>query len=412
MNRALTHLCDTCRIDRFERRNLAGGVVHERATLKVGLGPHANIGIHRVYKPRATRRSRRTESVMLVHGSNVGFEGTFLTGVDEVLSGSTSLEARGSAQQALPIFLARSGVDVWGIDFRWVLVEADTEDLSFMAEWGQAFDAADLDLGLRVARLARFLTGDGWNKMDLLGYSRGGRTSYVYLNDESQRPRRRRQVDRLIHIDVAFKSTLPGGNPEACERAEAVQAQIDGGDVALDNRILTILGELAIEAPDAPSPVMPGLTNLQVAIGFGTLPTSPGSSFHLFAGRFEEGAPVDLAFTRLRTGLDLLASVSAFQPRAGSRDALITLCNSDDDELDDHLEDVVVPVLYIGAAGGNQDFGLATFPFLGSEILESLIVSELPPGDEALDVGHADLLTMEQARERVWTPILDWIRAR
>jgi hypothetical protein len=64
--------------------------------------------------------------------------------------------------QALPIFLAQNGVDVWGIDFRWTLVPATVTDLSFMQGWGIEQDARDLGVGIGLARVTRAMTGSGF----------------------------------------------------------------------------------------------------------------------------------------------------------------------------------------------------------------------------------------------------------
>lgn len=399
---AAAGLCSDCRIAAFERETIAGDLRHDSAILVVGPGPHDRIGIHRVYDPGRRRHKDLRDAILLAHGINVGFVGTFL---------ANTLEPDLDQELALPIFLARDGVDVWGIDFRWTLVDGDVEDISFMADWGLERDAADLRIALAAARITRLAEGRGWRTIDLLGYSRGGRIGYTYLNDESQWPRGLRHVDRFVQLDSTFKSIVPGGSQEACALIPEIEAQIADGDVADDNRVLAALGRLALDAPDAPSPFFAGMTNRQVALLFLTLPSGSGT-FHFFGGVFEDGMPVDFAYTAERALLNLVASTEAFQPLAGFRDLLIVLCDSDDDALDDHLEDVVVPVRYIGAAGGNRDFGVATFDFLGSKELSSEVVALRPPGEELFDVGHGDLLLMDRGAELVWQPILDWVRAR
>lgn len=395
--------CGDCALESFERQPMTDDVAHYSVVLRVGPGAHDRIGLHRVTREHAPYRPVRTrEAVLLAHGINVGFEGTFLAnvGVD------------GAPQNHnLPVFLAERGVDVWGIDFRWTLVPGDVEDVSFMADWGLERDAADLHIALATARLGRWLGGSGRGKIDLLGYSRGGRISYTYLNGESQRPARRRHVARFVQLDANLKTGSEETRQLACDSIDAVQQEIDNGNTADAIGFLSTLGELAQADPEGASPVFPGLTNRQAALVVGTTPPGGEGTFHLFAGTFADGLPTGLRFTAEPVALHLLSSTASFQPLAGWRDALIVLCDEGGTGLDDHLADITVPVFYLGAAGGNRNGGTATFPFLGSRELESLVVSLDEPGRELEDVGHGDILAMETAPELVWQPILDWITA-
>lgn len=395
--------CGTCALESFERRQITEDVAHYSAVLQVGPGTHDRIGLHRVTRERAPYRPVRTrEAVLLAHGINVGFRGTFLANVG--VEGTPP-------NQNLPVFLAERGVDVWGIDFRWALVPGDVQDVSFMADWGLERDAADLRIALEAARWGRWLSGSGRGKIDLVGYSRGGRISYTYLNDESQRPPRRRHVDRFVQLDANFKAGSEETRQLACSSIDAVQQEIDSGNTADAIGFLASLGELAQADPEGASPIFPGLTNRQAALVVGTTPPGGEGTFHLFAGTFANGLPTGLRFTAEPVALSLLSSAANFQPLAGWRDALIVLCDEGGTGLDDHLADITVPVFYLGAAGGNRDGGTATFPFLGSRELQSLVVSLDEPESELVDVGHGDILAMPGAASLVWQPILDWITA-
>lgn len=57
-----------------------------------------------------------------------------------------------------------------------------------------ACDARDLGIALAVARLTRGLTGDGFGRLHLLGWSRGGQIGYAYLDGETRLPPHLRQV--------------------------------------------------------------------------------------------------------------------------------------------------------------------------------------------------------------------------
>ena len=86
-------------------------------------------------------------------------------------------------------------------------------------------------------------------------------------------------------------------------------------------------------------------------------------------------------------------------------------CGTNAVSFDDRLHDVKVPVLYVGAAGGVGRYGEYSVSLLGSRDVTVHIASTLPGPARALDYGHADLFLAEDARVRVWKPMLQWIRA-
>ena len=388
----------------FERSLLTENIAHYHTVLKVGPGEHDRIGLHRVVRERAPDRPVRTrEAVLLAHGINVGFVGTFMPNL-----GVEGTDPRHN----LPVFLAEHGVDVWALDFRWTLVPGDTTDLSFMADWGLEQDADDLKVALLAARWGRILTGSGGGKIDLLGYSRGARISYAYLNDESQLPRGLRHVERFVAFDGAFKTLDEELAQESCAQIDEIQNIIDSGQVADDIRFLASIGQLAQSEPEGASPFFPGFTNRQAALVVGTLPPGGSGTFHIFAGQFENGLPIGLSYTEEAVATNLLASTAAYQPLAGFRDLLTIRCNDGRSELDDHLDEITVPVFFLGAAGGVGAGGLDTLPFLTGSETESLLLQFLPPGQELFDVGHGDILAMDNAPELVWTPVLDWVTQR
>ncbi len=86
------------------------------------------------------------------------------------------------------IYWARQGVDVWGIDQAWTLVDAATEDFGFMADWGIDKQSADLGHAVALARMARAFTGHPHDPMNVLGYSSGSATGYALVNAETQLP--------------------------------------------------------------------------------------------------------------------------------------------------------------------------------------------------------------------------------
>ena len=207
----------------LSRRTLDGDVVEYSTRVRVGAGAHDVIGIHRVVRelaPFLPRPSRH--AVLMAHGDAWGFDAAFLANL--------AAPPPAAAGHALPVFLAANGIDVWGIDFRWTQVPATTTDFAFMKGWGLATDAGDLGAALAIARLTRLATGDGAQRIDLLGWSRGGQTGYAYLNAETKLPAALRQVSGFVPVDIFLKTDQPDlpfgepGTPPDQAAAPAIQS--------------------------------------------------------------------------------------------------------------------------------------------------------------------------------------------
>jgi len=191
-----------------ERRQLAGDIHEYSYRVRVGNGVHDVLTLHRVVRevaPGVPMRAAR--GAFLVHGDAWGFRGAFLA------SGASGAVPR---EQSLAVFLARRGVDVWGIDLRWVHVPKETVDFSFMKGWNLGLHARDVGTGLKLARGMRACSGSGGGRMVLLGWSRGATVSYAYLNAETRLEPDKRQVSGFIPVDSVF--TLA---PEAQEQRQA-----------------------------------------------------------------------------------------------------------------------------------------------------------------------------------------------
>ena len=86
-------------------------------------------------------------------------------------------------------------------------------------------------------------------------------------------------------------------------------------------------------------------------------------------------------------------------------------CGDANPSYSDSLSLIRIPVLYIGAAGGEGDLGLYTLTQLGSRDIQHDVVSFYPPDQAALDFGHDDLLAADNAQEVVWSKIiLHWLQ--
>jgi hypothetical protein len=399
-----------CALTGLQRRSLGGDVAEYTLQLRVGSGPHDVIGLHRIVRETAPSVPAPTErAIFMIHGDIWGFDAAFVT----------------PPARSFAAFLARSGVDVWGIDLRWVNVPASTTNFAFMRDWGIEQDARDVSLALGAARAVRFVTGEGFDPMTLLGWSRGGIIGYAVVNAETQLPALLRSVDSFIPVDIYLKTNDEGFRESACRRYAAEQALLDAGTYQSANGVtVKTIGTLAATAPAGSSPVFPGLNNRQAALLTGEATflffppdQQPVPSYHFAGGTFAaeplpSGLPVPtgLSYTNEPTWIAFLQRTAPFQPNRELADSDAAICGTPDVTFDDHLAEITVPVLYVGAGGGFGEFGVYTTTLLGSTDVTTNIVDLTPPEARLLDFGHADLFLARNARALVWRPILDWLR--
>jgi pimeloyl-ACP methyl ester carboxylesterase len=393
----------------FERVPITEEVALYSMQIRVGDGPYDIMGLHRVVKerrPHVPIRAKR--SVMFVHGSPGLFRQIFLTGL---------YSPTVPADHALPVALAEDGIDVWGVDLRWTLVPEETTDFEFMADWNTAVDIGDMSVALGTARLVRLLTGNGFRKMQFLGYSYGGYLGYAYLNMETQRPPGHRHVSGFVNVDYHFKTDCPECMQAACDFADYYDWLYSEGYYA-DNwgAYARDLGRLARLDPDSPSqdPYYAGFTNYQAALasgsGFeGEYSFVPG--YHLVTGVFdEEGHPNSLLNVSDDFWLDFIELWSSYTPTLCMAELLKVACGSEDLPYDDHLGEITVPVLYVGAGGGFGEYGLYTLTLLGSSDITTHIVDVEPdPEERLLDYGHVDLIAGQDAPQWSWPVIRAWL---
>src|SRR6185295_949622 len=306
------------------------------------------------------------------------------------------------------------------IDFRWTLLPQDTADLSFLASWGIRTDARDLGIALVFARGVRLATGQGAARIHLLGWSRGDQTALVYLNGESQLPPPLRQARGLIAVDTLLKSDDAEIRQAACTRLGDTQALLAAGQTAATSgQLFVSLGSLAEFAPAAASPIVPGVTNLDAARLAGSATyvfLGPGRSFvpfyHFLGGTFDAaGNPTGFSFTDQAYWFDFLQGASPLEPNRLLADGDEAICDQTDVSFDDHLGDIRVPALYLGAGGGIGDFGAYTMSLLGSPDVTLHVVALGPPDARPTEIGHVDIFTATNAPALFWQPLLDWIRA-
>lgn len=291
-----------------ERQVIVGDIVHYSFTVRVGSGPYDVIGIHRVVKENKPGTPIKTKrNIFLQHGDGVGFV-KFIFG-----AAAPSVPD----DHAVAVFLAQNDVDVWGIDQAWALVPYGVSDFSFMADWGVGRTIADLRTGLGVARQSRAMTGSGYGKMNLLGYSSGAVLGYAYLDMETQLPPGLRHVGGYIPVDAPLKFNTEYEREMACGEAQFAKDELAAGNYQT-NIFFGILGELAQTDPDGESPIVPDVTNLQAALLLGTstylfFPYPP--SWHYWAGTFDaDGMPTGLQYTTVPGMLDFLVTASPYEP--------------------------------------------------------------------------------------------------
>lgn len=387
----------------MERRALTSNVAEYSFKVRVGVGPYEEIGLHRVVKESAPNVPiRAARALFLAHGDIWNFRAAFLTGA-----------------KPLPVFLAEQGIDVWGIDFRWTLVPASVTDLTFMKKWGIEQDARDLGAGIAAARFVRALTGSGYGKVFLLGWSRGGQIGYVYLNGESQVPFGLQQVRGFIPVDIYLKTDVAQLRTAACQRQQATEAALAAGTYASTNGVLIAnLGNLAVSNPGGPSALDPNLTNRQAGLLVGEATFAllgglePAPFYHFTGGVFDaQNRPNGLLYSNEADLFTFEQRSSPLQPNRELADADKATCDQMDVAFDNHLDDITLPILYVSAGGGFGEFGIYTTTLLGSTDVTTLVIHKTPPSARIADYGHADLFLARDAQTLVWQPILDWVRS-
>jgi hypothetical protein len=355
--------------------------------------------------------ARARQAILFVHGDGWGFDAAFLP----------NLATPGaSPDHAAPVFLAEHGVDVWGIDLGWILIPAATTDFSFLNGWGIERDARDVGIALGLARAARFLEGNGFGKMDLLGWSRGGQVGYTYMNGETQVPSLLRQVKGFAPVDIFVKSDDADIRQASCNREAAEQAALDAGTYqSVNGELFNTLGTLALTAPTGASPILPGFNNFQAGLALGSATYSllpPGQSFvplyHFNGGTFDaSGNPTGLTYTPNDAWFHFESGASPYESMELLRDGDALVCDQESLPFDDHYGRINVPVLYLGAGGGIGTYGVYSTTLLGTHDVTTHIVTLLPAAQRAFDFGHVDLWTGTNAQSLDWQALLDWINA-
>jgi len=399
--RAACHSVDRfqdCGLISVEQDTLEDGSRRTQYLVQVGAGEFDTITIHRV---SVERRGRLRRALMLLPGTGLDVENLYLPRINS--------EAVPDDYSPL-IYAAQRGIDAWSMDYRGSDLPAGIEDYGFMADWGLATATTDAQLAMKFARLVRLFEGDGYRRIHVGGYSAGVSVAFSVASRDAARHQGRRDVRGIVVVDDAF-DTDPATSQGACMALEMANADLAMGNFIEDLSFLNLIGGFAKADPYGPTPFgPPGFTNLQF---FNLVVTSPSGPepFHIFGGApGEDGFPAP-AFTPQNLAIDQGILFEPALPLVFSRDLSAIRCSAEPvSELDGGLPGVRVPVLHVGAAGGNANAIDYTLSQIGSTDITTMLVRKLSPGEEAFDYGHGDVFAATDAAAEVWQPIVDWIK--
>ena len=389
----------------WHRTRVAGDVYHYEVTVPIGSAPNAALRLHRVVRERAPGVPRPSaHAAVLLHGDFSDFATNFLP-----TAGDPASPAPGMAP-----WLAARDVDVWGVDRRWTLPGAgdDTSDFGGM---GVAQELDDLRVALGVVRAVRALDGSGGSKVPLVGFSHGAQLAYLAASVDAARPAALRHVSAIAALD--FYGALPPDDVDtrafACENAAFASQALADGFIESPDDFFIDLGTLARTAPAEPSPIFPRFTN-RIALArmlgqtYRFAPYAP--RYHLLTPTLDDdGVPTGYAAVSDDAASAWLAGATAFQSMRESADLEGLICGQDPPASDAPLARIRVPVLYLGAAGGAGELGVYSTTQVSSTDVTVHIARRLEPGDEALDVGHGDLLFASDAPTLAWQPLVNWL---
>jgi hypothetical protein len=222
----------------------------------------------------------------------------------------------------------------------------------------------------------------------------------------------------MIALDGGVKNGNEAEREASCAAALNDQAILDSNPPESYRSSLGLLfqqfGYLASSDPDAVSPIITFLTNWQASLFVGaSTELLTGGSWHLVGGYLDEyGIPSGLRFTddQLWVGA-MAASFPPYYPVRIDLDVDQLLCDTVDTPFDDHLAQITVPILHIGAKGGIGPGVYASTTYTASRDVTTITVQRLSDTEEAMDFGHVDTVLARDAETLVWRPILDWIMA-
>jgi len=391
-------------VTQVTRDRLAGDVFHYAFTVRVGSTAHASIRLHRVVREcGAWRPCPTVTGAMLLHGDFSSFGSNFAPVI---------LDAKGNP--GLAVFLAQEGVDVWGLDRRWALIDAADPDLGDLAGMGLAQEVDDIGRAVAIARLARLFTGSGPGRLHLIGFSRGGFLAYVAAAVDATRPPALRGVKGVVPLDIwaAIDPADVATRELICEFASFDRFFQDQGFIDSPNDFFITVGQLALTAPDDASPLNPARTNRQVALRIAAQTYrifNPTERYHLAAGVIVDGFPTGLRESSEADILRWFARASPHQSNLEVTETDEAWCGQAAPAVPYDLRRITVPLFLIGAAGGFGDKAIYSTTVVGSRDVSTLVVRRFGPERVEEDFGHGDLLFAADAPALVWGPLAAWL---
>jgi len=389
----------------MKREELGEGIAHYSFEVDVSDEIYDRIRIHRVVRERKPYVPMSTRgNVFMVHAAIQDFEDIYLRVGAEVINEETSS----------PFFLASNKIDVWAIDLAWTLLPMETADFSFMKGWGIERDVDHTLTGMTVARLIRGMTGQGFDRMNLLGYCCTANLVYTAAGRETQMKPVLHNISGLIPVEGLMKyEPVPENEPwrqNNCTTAADLKARMDAGTFNFEEGMGMIhMASLALSAPEEISPVPPfdgmGVTNYQAFLmaGFSPAENPDAPSWHYFGGTMDDGFLYADPNRFIRLGVNL----NPHMPVQHLYEACACACNEEEVSMDDHLGEIRLPILYLGAEGGLGSYGVYTGSLTASGDITHHIVRK--GVDRALEYGHADIWMGYDAAELVWEPLSKWL---
>ena len=402
---------DPTKITALNRTVLFGNIVQYCFKVVVGPGQFDVIRLYRIVKePWPYWPERTKDAVLMLPGSPTYFEGLYV---------EPSLSQVPAKDRSIAVFLAKNDIEVWGMDYGWALVPAETTDFTFMKGWGQEKDIHHTLIALEVARWIRGGFLQRADPLYVAGLSYGAMIAYGAAVEDALQPKSQRNVKGIIPLDCGVKYGDASIRAFNCTNVAGAQSQLDAGIYNdATGLVLAQFGELALSDPTGASPLIPGLTNYQAALAAGAWGDGGSPLSWHFVGSYLDanGIPYDLRFTEARLWLDILKAVAPpYNPMQADYDGgavdidPVSCPNVKVPYYADHLHNITVPILYIGAAGGFGVSGYYTTTVTSSQDVTKFTVQLLPDAERMMDFGHADTVAARDAEDLVWKPILKWI---
>lgn len=386
-----------------QRHPLGGDVYHYGFTLRVGSTANAKLHIDRIARESAPWQPRPTpHAALLLHGDSATFISNF----------APSLGSPPSSVPGLAVYLAQQGIDVWGVDRRWTQAPAEGADLSDFTSMGFAQELDDIGLALGFARALRVATGGGAARLSLSGFSRGGQLAYAYTAIEANRPAWQRHVKALVPLDV-YGEIAPADAEQRqylCFVADYLRDTVAAGELDSDNSSGILFGQLALTAPDDPSPYFPDQSNraaLLTVVGQSYGGFTP--FYHFAAGVIDQGVVTGLRETSESAMARWFASGPPHQALRELADSTALWCGNGPLPVDAKIDRIAVPLLYIGVAGDVGEYGVYSTTRVASTDVTTLVLRRFGAGHEAEDFGHCDLLYGRDAPTLAWQPLASWL---